>query len=457
VSLSCVDGTLYLRGVARVGVFDPGDQMAFERMAEDKFAQIMGRVLSPSRAIESVELLKGRDDQLREIRRAWYQGGRQIFIYGYRGVGKTSLAQTAAHQHQSSDAVPIRVICEQDTTFYRVVHDIFSRAFPLDPRTVKQKIDAGAGLKLGGLSAEIKNSIERGDAPEPKSLNEALQITEFLLDLHSSGPVIIIDEFDQLTSKAEQNKFAAYVKEIGDRNLPCKLIFCGIGESIDKFFAAHESAYRQFHAVKLERLAWEPRFEIILTAADALGITIDETTKIRIARVSDGFPHFVHLVCEKLFWAVYEGSVSNMDAKSDHFEQAINNAVAVIEPHLKGPYEKATHNYSNDCEPILWAVADDHQLQRPTREILASYERIMERSGRKPLDRTVFYQRMNRMKDVSLGSILVGTRSGWYEYREKMMRGYARMRASQQGVALEAEHPLQGKRFNTTSAVDSRG
>jgi hypothetical protein len=60
VSLSCVDGALYLRGVARVGVFDPGDQMAFERMAEDKFAQIMGRVLSPSRAIESVELLKGR-------------------------------------------------------------------------------------------------------------------------------------------------------------------------------------------------------------------------------------------------------------------------------------------------------------------------------------------------------------------------------------------------------------
>ena len=60
--------------------------MALERIAEEKFAQLMGRVLSPSRAIESPELLKGRDDQLREIRRAWYQGGRQIFIYGYRVV-----------------------------------------------------------------------------------------------------------------------------------------------------------------------------------------------------------------------------------------------------------------------------------------------------------------------------------------------------------------------------------
>ena len=62
----------------------------------------MGRVLSPARAIDSPELLKGRDEQLQEIRRARYQGGRQIFIYGYRGVGQTSLAQTAAHQHQSA-------------------------------------------------------------------------------------------------------------------------------------------------------------------------------------------------------------------------------------------------------------------------------------------------------------------------------------------------------------------
>jgi uncharacterized protein len=84
--------------------------MALGRIAEEKFVQVMGRLLSPSRAIESPELLKGRDNQLREIRRAWYQGGRQIFIYGYRGVGKTSLAQTAAHQHQSSEGVPIRVI-----------------------------------------------------------------------------------------------------------------------------------------------------------------------------------------------------------------------------------------------------------------------------------------------------------------------------------------------------------
>jgi len=421
------------------------------RMSEHEFATTMGRVLSPSRAIESPEFLKGRDAQLREIKKAWYQSGRQVFIHGYRGVGKTSLAMTAAHQHQTSARSPIRVICEESATFNNIIRDILTRAFPSDPTIVKQSLSVGGGIKLGALSAEIKKTIESGQAPTPRSINEAVQLTEFLLSF-SKDLVVIVDEFDQLRNTTEQAKFAAYVKEIGDTHIPLKMIFCGIGESIDTFFAAHESAYRQFHTVKLERLEWEPRFEIIQSAADALGIIVDETSKIRIARVSDGFPHFVHLICEKLFWEVYEDEAAAMSVRADHFERAIAKAVTVIEPYLKVPYEKATHKYSNDCEPVLWAVADAHELQRPTREILTSYERIMDRSKKTGLPKQKFYARMNDMKKPSHGGILIGTRSGWYEFKEKMMRGYARMRADQEGIELEAEHPLQSRRFGGLKA-----
>jgi hypothetical protein len=425
------------------------------RLSEEQFGLIMRRVLASSRAIETPEFLKGRDEQLGEIRKAWYQGGRQIFIHGYRGVGKTSLAMTAAHQQQAIEATPIRVIAEEGVSFGQIMKDVFARAFPTDPRLKSRKFEGSVGLKYGGLSAEIKRSIESGDAPVPKSLNEAVQVTEFMLALHSKAPVIVIDEFDQLKSKTEQGKFAAFVKEIGDSHLPIRLIFCGIGDSIDSFFSAHASAYRQFHALKLNRLDWEPRFDIITTAAQALGITVDddETTMIRIARLSDGFPHFVHLICEKLFWAVWEDPSSDMRARASHFEQAIFHAVTAIEPRLKAPYEKATQNYSNDIEPVLWAVADDHQLMRPTREIWASYERIMERSGRTPLTKQKFYGRMNDMKKKARGEVLAGNRSGWYEFTEKMMRGYARMRATQEGIELEAEHPLQSRRFSRLTAA----
>lgn len=148
-----------------------------------------------------------------------------------------------------------------------------------------------------------------------------------------------------------------------------------------------------------------------------------------------------------MFWIVYE--LKNATATPDNYEAAVHKAVADIESHLKIPYERATKKYSNDCEEVLWAVADDHQLQRPSREIHKSYVRIMERDPRrkKPLSLKQFQNRMNALKTPAHGSILTGTRQGWYECTEKMMRGYARLRASEQGIELEAEHPLQEKRF----------
>ena len=53
---------------------------------------------------------------------------------------------------------------------------------------------------------------------------------------------------------------------------------------------------------------------------------------------------------------------------------------------------------------------------------------------------------MNALKTASHGSILTGNRQGWYEFTEKMS-GYARLRALQQAVQLEREHPLQVRRF----------
>jgi hypothetical protein len=91
------------------------------------------------------------------------------------------------------------VICEQATTFNRVLRDIFSRAFPSDPRIIKAKIDTSAGLKLRGLSAEVKRSIETGEPPEPKSVNDAVQLTEFVLGLHSKAHHPSVFREDRLT------------------------------------------------------------------------------------------------------------------------------------------------------------------------------------------------------------------------------------------------------------------
>jgi hypothetical protein len=67
--------------------------------------------------------------------------------------------------------------------------------------------------------------------------------------------------------------------------------------------------------------------------------------------------------------------------------------------------------------------------------------------GQQPLPRERFNNRINNLKSPSAAKIVTASRTGWYEFREKMMRGYARLRAEQQGVVLESEHPLQGRKF----------
>jgi len=208
---------------------------------------------------------------------------------------------------------------------------------------------------------------------------------------------------------------------------------------------AHESADRYFHTVGLGRLPWEARFEIVNFAAEQLGIEIDDDTLYRIARISDGFPHYVHFVSEKLFWRVYRarnGGVVN----GELFGLAMSDAAAGMEMRLKRPYDIATRKYRDDYEYILWAAADGHELHRRSTDIFASYMRITNGRLDNPLDRGHFNQRLNSLKQPSHASILSGTRQGWYEFAEKMIRGYVRLRAEQEGLVLEADHPAVPRR-----------
>jgi hypothetical protein len=65
----------------------------------EEFGAKLDAVLSPASAIKSPEFLQGRDQQLTDVRQALAMKGRHVFIHGFRGVGKTSLAYTAAIGH----------------------------------------------------------------------------------------------------------------------------------------------------------------------------------------------------------------------------------------------------------------------------------------------------------------------------------------------------------------------
>lgn len=412
---------------------------------EYDFGKLMATLLSPSSPLQSEEFLKGREKQLSHIKRALLQSGRHALIHGLRGVGKSSLAQTSAYAlPESEDAILIG--CDENSTFATIIREVFDQMSGRSPVFEKSITERGLSFSRFGLGAEGKNSLHEGRASDPSSVNEAVRLVRFISENLTNRIVVVVDEFDLITNRGEQVIFTNFLKQISDQHVSATFIICGIGESVETLMDAHASADRYFHTEGLQQLPWEARFEIVESAAESLGIEIDRNTVIRIARISDGFPHYIHLISEKLFWRVFEAKNGGV-VTPELFGDSMQDAAEALDMKLKKPYEEATQKYRNDYENVLWAAADGHELRRRSTDIFTSYERIMSAQSRNPLDRTKFNQRINSLKRDTHSNILTGSRAGWYEFTETMLRGYVRLRAEQAGVELEIDHPAIAKRL----------
>jgi uncharacterized protein len=102
----CVEGSVRSYDQSGVSAFD-----------KERFKEVLYTHLSPTTPVQSQENLHGREPQMREIEQALCSPGRSVFIYGERGVGKSSLAQTVAYAYQSSQHEPVILACDPHTTF----------------------------------------------------------------------------------------------------------------------------------------------------------------------------------------------------------------------------------------------------------------------------------------------------------------------------------------------------
>lgn len=416
--------------------------MTIEGYTEHDFGTKLGMLLSPSRPIHDVEYLKGRDKELDTIKKSLYAPGRNVFIYGDRGVGKSSLGQTAAIQYQNSETLPIFASGSPDDTFNSIIGNIISQAIG------QRRIDATNRFERQAVELNGMKFIE-GHATTGIDLAAAIRSVGDAVELLSqiAGPSerrsVVIDEFDTISDAAERNKFAALLKQMGDRSINIKFIFTGIGRSLTELLGAHQSAYRQLETVELPRLGWDARREIVRSTVESFGIGLNDDVNWRIAMVSDGFPYYIHLVTEKILWAAYSAEEPITEIGWELFNHGLADAIISTTAELKRPYESAVLHHGQEFEDIVWATADQDDLLRSTNDMYESYKVIVgrRRDGRATIDRGRFTTQLRKLKTSPYGAVLQQEtgRPGWYSYREKMLRGFARMQAQANGVELTGE------------------
>ncbi|EEC7289715.1 ATP-binding protein [Escherichia coli] len=406
------------------------------------FMHKLHKVLRPTGPVVSMELLFGREKHVTDLELALYATGRHAFIYGDRGVGKTSLAQTVAFKLQE-DAEPILVGCEKESTFSSVMNDIILRGTPQD-----KKIDTQGwsfGLNVAGIGGINAGQNQKYNYPELKidSVSAAVRALQFLTKVHSKIPYIVIDEFDQIDSDEERQKFGSLIKQLGDQACEVKLIFTGIGDSLVTLIGGHKSSERQIHQVHLDSLPWNGRFQIIDNAFDEFGLTVDDSVRYKIAGLSDGFPNYIHLICEKILLTCQSSIREYSSVDYNLFIKGLNDAIDSVSETLRQSYTDATEGRDESYKHILWAMSDMADLTRHKTHISESYVKICKSLDVTPLDKSTFERKFNALKKPTFGCIIIpalGNRPSWFRFRENMLRGYIRMRAEQHGLELDFQN-----------------
>ncbi len=219
--------------------------MAIEGFDRSSFGKRLNELVSPSRPVSSIEHLIGREDQLDRIEKALYAPGRNVFIYGERGVGKTSLAATAASLWQSVDAEYIDVSCSPDTTIKTLISSIASQAVRKTWTTnfnLTQK--ASVGFKWLQYSETSETSFV-DFSMRINGLGDALEILKEIASIHSDAPVIVVDEVDRISDETQIDLLADLLKQLGDKRVELKFIFTGVGSTLNEILGAHRSAIRE--------------------------------------------------------------------------------------------------------------------------------------------------------------------------------------------------------------------
>lgn len=424
------------------------------QLTQRQFAEKLAEVTSPSSPVVESRHLKGREEQTKAITQAIYAPGRHVFIFGERGVGKTSLAKTAGLAAATNSTCFRQIGCAADSTFEEVVRQIVE---VFDP----EKLSSLSTSTSWGLSQllSIGSSQQRSYTPPPTiTVSAAADILASLDDdKRKDLRVVVVDEIERIQNLGARLKFAELVKLLGDRGARLTIIFTGVGTDLTEILGAHESAFRQFLQIKLERLDYQSSLDIVDDALDRFELSWDiepvRTARFRIASIANGFPYYVHLLTERLLYALYEDKSAEL-ISLEHLRNAITTAVSSVSEQIRQPYDKATRGRNELYTYATWAAADSWDLERATSDIYASYESICRALTIDPVEKSRLSQVLASLKAVSHGSLLrSGFRQGQHVFVENIYRGYIRLCADAAGVQL---HDLRPESPLLTSTVGGR-
>jgi len=311
----------------------------------EQIALEVGKIFTPAVPVSESDLFAGRLSEIRRIVDAVNQRGQHAAIFGYRGVGKTSLANIISSKLTAN--VPVvapHVNCDSLDTFTSLWKKVLS------------DIDLQQKRKLPGFQLEMfvetKNAADvLGDSVSPDDIR---RLFTFLGE--DKVLIVIFDEFDRMDSVARR-AVADTIKTLSDHAVPVTVIIVGVAETVDDLISEHESIERALVQVEMPRMSRPELTEILTRGTKRLSMSITDEAAGFIATLSHGLPHYTHLL--GLHAARTALDLGKKKISADHVNAAISQAVANSDASLRSDFRKAitSPQQGNIFREVLLAAA----------------------------------------------------------------------------------------------------
>ena len=174
---------------------------------------------------------------------------------------------------------------------------------------------------------------------------------------HAPGAVFIVDEFDQAPRSVSKD-FTELIKTLSDLVIDCTIVLVGVAETVQNLIEDHASISRAVSQISLKRMSQEELRLVITKAEVALGIAFAPEAAHLIVDVSQGLPHYTHLIgLHAVRSAARRCSLQQVDL--DDVLDAMKKAVKQAEQTVTEKHSTATHSSQKNAlyRPVLLACA----------------------------------------------------------------------------------------------------
>lgn len=412
----------------------PSDQDAyFEYLARCEQA------FKPHAPIDLPQFFAGRAKQIQRLEDELSAPGRHVAIFGERGVGKTSLARLAYFFLRRDEEQTYFIPCQAGSTFDGIFSKVLAKVgieFELNGVETGGSVQGrlGTGGANLGKSSSMRSTFRR--LSQERRIEPDLLLQKF----GDRDGLIIIDEYDRVQDSETHTRVAELIKFFSDEQSKTKIVLVGVAESLSHLIGEHESLTRSLAQLKLDRMPDDELRQIIQHGEEHLDTRFSERIKNRIVRLADGFPYFVHLLgrhaCRNAARALLRKELASVVVADEEYHKALGDAIDNAEHTLVEQYEKATvttRRKSDKFELVLWAMAISEQREVQVQDIAKNMTFFM------PGERftaSSISSNLGTLVDEKRGYVLSKVRTGFYKFRNPLLRAYIRLLLERERVLV---------------------